>query len=92
MEDRSFRRMRILVTTRPVRGLAANETACAMTSMMARSTNRSKPRPDTLMQDRNPDRSTKFSCDARPDHTCGSRRDGMITQPIVRCHRSSGRE
>ena len=40
--------------------------------MMARSTNRSKQRPDTLMQDRNADRSTKFSCDARPDHTSGS--------------------
>jgi hypothetical protein len=29
-------------------------------------------RPDTLMQDRNADRSTKFSCNARPDHTSGS--------------------
>ena len=26
---------------------------------------------DTLMQDRRTDRSTKPSCDARPDHTCG---------------------
>jgi hypothetical protein len=29
-------------------------------------------RPDTLMQDRRADRSTKPSCDARPDHTFGS--------------------
>src|SRR6516164_6890543 len=35
--------------------------------MMARSTNRSNQRPDTLMQDRNANRSTKPSCDARPD-------------------------
>ena len=38
MEDRSSRRMRTLVTRfGPFRGLAANETACALTSMMARS-------------------------------------------------------
>jgi hypothetical protein len=55
----------------PVRGLSANQTACALTSMMARSSC-SKQRPDTLMQDRNADRSTNFSCDARPDHTNGS--------------------
>ena len=36
--------------------------------MVARST-RSKLRPDTLMQDRTTDSSTKTSCDARPDHT-----------------------
>ena len=77
MEDRSSRRMRTLVTRMVHRDLTANETACALTSMMARS-NRSKQRPDTLMQDRNADRSTKFSCDARPDqcseascHSCG---------------------
>jgi hypothetical protein len=35
------------------------QTACALTSMMARS-NRSKQRPDTLMQDHNADRSTNF--------------------------------
>jgi len=38
---------------------------------MARSTNRSNQRPDTLMQDRNANRSTKPSCNARPDHTLG---------------------
>jgi hypothetical protein len=38
--------------------------------MTARS-NRSNQRPDTLMQDRYTDRSRKFSCDARPDHTSG---------------------
>jgi hypothetical protein len=52
MEDRSSRRMRTLVTrmarSRPV----ANETACALISMMAGSTTRSNQRPDTLMQDR----------------------------------------
>src|SRR5215468_8941551 len=42
--------------------------------MMARSTNRSNQRPDTLMQDRRADRSMKTSCDARPDHTFGSDR------------------
>jgi DNA invertase Pin-like site-specific DNA recombinase len=34
------------------RGLSANEIACALISMMARSTMRSKQRPDTLIQDR----------------------------------------
>jgi transposase len=32
---------------------------------------RSNQRPDTLMQDRTPARSTNFSCNARPDHTFG---------------------
>src|ERR1700737_3208616 len=36
----------------PVRGLSANQLACALISMMARSTTRSNQRPDTLMQDR----------------------------------------
>src|SRR5260370_14093461 len=53
--------------------LSANETAGALISMMARSTTRSNQRPDTLMQDRKADRSMKTSCDARPDHTLGSR-------------------
>jgi zinc-finger binding domain of transposase IS66 len=44
--------------------------------MVARST-RSNQRPDTLMQDRRADRSTKPSCDARPDHTSGSDRAAM---------------
>src|SRR5262245_9855436 len=39
--------------------------------MMARSTTRSKQRPDTLMQDRI-SQVDKASCTARPDHTFGS--------------------
>src|ERR1700730_12836762 len=39
--------------------------------MMARSTTRSNQKPDTLMQDRTSARSTKPSCNARPDHTLG---------------------
>src|SRR5215467_11162636 len=58
----------------PLRGLAANETACALISMMARS---------TLLQaeagyiDARPQRRQieKFSCDARPDHTSGQKRE-----------------
>jgi hypothetical protein len=50
MEDRSSRRMRTLVTRKARRGLSANEIACALISMMARSTC-SNQRPDTLMQD-----------------------------------------
>jgi hypothetical protein len=51
MEDRSSRRLRILVTQMAKSGLSANEIAGALISMMARS-KRSKQRPDTLMQDR----------------------------------------
>src|SRR5260221_7526702 len=40
--------------------------------MMARSTKGSNQRPDTLMQDRTSANSKKSSCNARPDHTCGS--------------------
>ena len=54
MEDRSSRRMRTLVTHLAGRGLSLNQIACALISMMARSTTRSKQRPDTLMQDRSP--------------------------------------
>src|SRR5258708_39662084 len=50
MEDRSSRRVRTLVTQKARRGLSANEIACALISMMARSTC-SNQRPDTLMQD-----------------------------------------
>src|SRR5262245_33102625 len=39
--------------------------------MMARSQMRSNQRPDTLMQDRTR-QIEEPSCDARPDHTCGS--------------------
>jgi hypothetical protein len=52
MEDRSSWRVRTLVTLTARRGLSANKIACALISMMARSTTRSKGRPDTLMQDR----------------------------------------
>src|SRR5258708_3082037 len=52
MEDRSSRRMRTLVTRMARGGLSANENACALISMMARSKS-SNQRPDTLMQDRN---------------------------------------
>jgi hypothetical protein len=52
MEDRSSRRVRTLVTLTARRGLSAKKIACALISMMARSTTRSKGRPHTLMQDR----------------------------------------
>jgi hypothetical protein len=67
MEDRSSRRMRTLVTRKARRGLSANEIACALISMMARSTC-SNQRPDTLMQDRIC-QVDETSCNARPDHT-----------------------
>jgi hypothetical protein len=41
--------------------------------MMARSTKGSNQRPDTLMQGRTSPNSEKSSCNARPDHTLGSR-------------------
>ena len=56
--------------TRPVRGLPANQIACALISMMAGSTS-SNQRPDTLMQDRIA-RIEETSCTPRPDHTSGS--------------------
>src|SRR6516162_6530883 len=62
----------------PFRGLPANENARALISMVAQST-RSNQRPDTLMQDRRADRSTKPSCDARPDHTFGSKPAPMLS-------------
>jgi len=52
MEDRSSRRVRTLVTHKVQRGLSANEIACALISMMARSTCCSNRRPNTLTQDR----------------------------------------
>src|SRR5258705_4011988 len=51
MENRSSRRLRTLVTRTARRGLSANEIACALISMMARSTC-SNQRPNTLTQDR----------------------------------------
>src|SRR5258705_12127892 len=74
MEDRSSRRMRTLVTQMARRGLSVNEVARALISMMARSTTRSNQRPDTLMQDRIC-QVDETSCNARPDHTFGSKGD-----------------
>src|SRR5437879_342751 len=56
----------------PVRGLSANQLECALISMMARSTTCSNQRPDTLMQDRIC-QVDETSCNARPDHTFGSK-------------------
>ena len=72
MEDRSSRRMRTLWPRWSGRDRSGREIACALISMMARSTIRSKQRPDTLMQDRIC-RIDETSCTARPDHTFGSR-------------------
>src|SRR5215471_12838663 len=69
MEDRSSRRMRTLVTQMAHRGLSAKKNACALISMMARSTNRSNQRPDTLMQDRKPtDRRNPLATHGRTTH------------------------
>jgi ABC transporter substrate binding protein len=59
-------------TGQPGRWRSANEIACALISMMARSTKGSNQRPDTLMQDRTSANSEKSSCNTRPDHTFGS--------------------
>ena len=71
MEDRSSRRMRTLVTQHgPVEACPLNEVARALISMMARSRTLQQKagyidaRPHTA-------NSTKFSCNARPDHTLG---------------------
>ena len=71
MEDRSSRRARTLVTHEAQRGLSANEIACALISMMARSTCCSNRRPNTLTQDRISQRRPKAFCTARPDHKLG---------------------
>src|SRR4029453_622845 len=68
------RRVRTLVTRKARRGLSANEIACALISMMARSTC-SNQRPNTLTQHRISQRRPKASCTARPDHTFGSNSD-----------------
>jgi hypothetical protein len=60
MEDRSSRHVQTLVTRMAHRGLSANEIACALISMVARSTKRSNQRPDTLMQDRQPPNRKNF--------------------------------
>ena len=54
-------------------GAEKAQRVCSLISMMARSTARSNQRPDTLMQDRKADRSTKVSCNARPCHTLRSK-------------------
>jgi hypothetical protein len=69
MEKRSSQCIRTLLARSAGRGMGAYQIGCARISMMARSTERSNQRPDTLVQDR------RFyfdhpSCDARPDHTC----------------------
>src|SRR5262245_7740166 len=51
MEDWSSRRVRTLVTLTARRGLSVNKIACALISMMARSTC-SNRKPNTLTQDR----------------------------------------
>ena len=69
MEDRSSRRMRTLVTRMAHGGLSAKKNAGALISMMARSTNRSNQRPDTLMQDRKPtDRRNPLATHGRTIH------------------------
>src|SRR5215831_10411950 len=73
MEDRSSRRLRTLVTHWPVRGLSANENARALISMMARSTNRSKSEAGYIDARPQSPQIDETSCDARPDHTFGSR-------------------
>src|SRR5580704_9005223 len=69
----------------PIRGRFGNKTARALISMMARSTTRSNQKPDTLMQDRTSARSTKPSCNARPDHTLGQNR---YPSPALACQPS----
>src|SRR3981081_1611679 len=50
--------------------------------MMARSTTRSNQRPDTLMQDRIC-QVDETSCNARPDHTLGSKRAVLKGGPLL---------
>src|SRR5882762_211794 len=59
--------------------------------MMARSTTRSNLRPDTLMQDRIC-QVDETSCNARPDHTCGSMIGigGSLAAPPLPHHRTYG--
>jgi hypothetical protein len=49
-----------------VRGLTANQIACALISIMARRSTRSNQKPDTLMQDRTSARSTNCDLTAGP--------------------------
>ena len=89
MEDRSSRRVRTLVTRMARRGLSANEIACALISMMARSTC-SNQRPDTLMQDRIC-QVDETSCNARPDHThSGQNRKSLVGANVFRLAPKNG--
>src|SRR4029434_10447723 len=88
MEVRSSRRPRTLVTHMAQRGLSANELSGALISMMARST-RFNQRPDTLMQDRHR-QTAELSCNARPDHTYGSKREEQGIWCHVRLDADSG--
>jgi hypothetical protein len=67
-------------------GLSHNEIARALISMMARR-QCSNQRPDTLMQDRSPPTRQKFSCNARPDHTCGPQ--GELSKGSLNCSRDA---
>jgi hypothetical protein len=84
MEVRSSRRMRTLVTRMAHRGLSANEIARALISMMAQSTTlQSKAgyidaRPPTAS-------SAKSTCNARPDHTFGSKSEVSLLSRHVCC-------
>src|SRR6202022_3348056 len=73
----------------PVRGLSANQLACALISMMARSTTRSNQRPDTLMQDRIC-QVDETSCNARPDHTLGQTEKNSPRANVFRVTPESG--
>ena len=91
MEDRSSRRLRTLVTRMAHRGLSDNENASALISMMARSTTRSKQRPDTLMQDRSPpSRRNLLATHGRTMHTGQNRRSALAEQKFRRCPLCAG--
>ena len=77
MDDRSSRRMRTPVTRMAHGGLSAKKNACALISMMARSTTRSNLRSDTLMQDRSPPWD-----DVRYTSVFG-KKDGVIGRPSL---------
>jgi hypothetical protein len=59
------------VTRKARRGLSANEIACALISMMARSTTRSNQKAGYIDARPLTAGSAKATCNARPDHTLG---------------------
>jgi len=71
MEVRSSERMRTLVTRMPDRGLSVNEVARALISMMVRS--KTAPTRDGYIDARPLATRSTNSCNARPDHTSGSK-------------------